>query len=213
MRYIAKPANTVVMNRDNEVAYRFFNGELTIGSPTANTNAADIMDFTERGKLTLMSYFKTDLSGKVETDSGCVNAEIMGLGTFGSGDNWGISRGIFYEAPPITPGETAVAAVPGIWYRVIKNSVVYKGVTYRPNETFISDGTITAATTTDGGTFALTFPEFVENEKADRDAQFRQKRMLTGRESVDYQDMNQQGFAPRNAIAPGTIGTGYGWTE
>ena len=213
MRYIAKPANTVVMNRKNEVAYRFDNGELIIGNPTLGILAADTMDFTERGDLTLMNYFKTDLAGNTEADSGFVPAEIKGLGTFGSGANWGISRGIFYEAPPITPGETSVAAVPGIWYRVIKNSVVYKGVTYRPNETFISDGTITAATTTDGGTFALTFPEFVENEKANRDAQFREKRMLTGRESIDYQDMNQQGFAPRNGIDAATIGTGYGWTE
>ena len=213
MRYIAKPANTVVMNRDNEVAHRFFNGELIIGNPTANTLAADKMDFTERGKLTLMSYFKTDLAGKTETDSGFKAAEIMGLGIIDTDPQLDISRGIFYEAPPITPGTTAIAAVPGIWYRVIKNSVVYKGVTYRPNETFISDGTITAATTTDGGTFAITFPELVENEKADRDAQFREKRMLTGRESVDYQDMSQQGFAPRNGIDAATIGTGYGWTE
>ena len=45
------------------------------------------------------------------------------------------------------------------------------------------------------------------------DAQFREKRMFTGRESVDYYNPVEGGFEPRNAIAAGTIGTGYGWTE
>lgn len=213
MRYIAKPANTVVMDRKNEVAYRFFNGELIIGNPTLNTLAADKMDFTERGDLSIMSYFKTDLAGKTEADSGFKAKEIMGLGTFGAGTQWDITRGIFYEAPPITPGVTTVAEVAGIWYRVIKGSVTYAGVKYRPNETFISDGTTTTTGTTDGGTFAITFPEFTQNDKADRDDQFREKRMLTGRESTDYQNLTLGGFEPRNAIADGTIGTGYGWTE
>ena len=213
MRYIAKSANTVVMNRKNEVAHRFFNGELIIGNPTLNTLAADKMDFTERGKLTLMSYFKTDLAGKTETDSGFIAAEIMGLGIIDTDPQLDISRGIFYEAPPITPGSATVAAVAGIWYRVLKGSVTYAGVKYRPNETFISDGTTTETATTDGGTFAITFPEFTQNDKADRDAQFREKRMFTGRESTDYQNLTIGGFEPRNAIAAGTIGTGYGWTE
>jgi len=206
MRYIAIADNLVLYQKNGEAKYRFYNGELIIGDPTLNTLAADKMDFQDADDKALAHVYKTDLAGATTAVS-----EMMGLGGIDVTGTYEVSRGLFFEAPPIGIGATTVEAVANICYTVLKGNVTYAGTTYYPNEQFFSDGTITTTTGTDG-VFALALRHQGLNDKVLRNHHFMDKLLLDGDEPANYQIMSLGGFEPRNSISTVDIGdSGYGW--
>jgi len=210
MRYVASAQELVLLQKNGARRHRFFNGELVVGDPTLNTLAADKIDFsvrTDDGE-TLMRIYDTDAAGKAEADSGVDLGQLCGLGALATG-----VRGLFFEAPPIEIGATAVPATKGLWYKVIKGEVSYAGKTYRINEIFCADGTTVVAAGETGSLFGLIYYKPRLDEKGDRNAHFKLKHLMVGDETPDYHFYDVSGFEPRNGMTTTDIGIGAGWTR
>lgn len=135
MRYISFYDEFALHNRNGNVRHKFWQGELIVGDPTTKTGTGNAID-------TAANATDPGLELMPLVPAGATRDIICGMGVLNA------------VATAIAPGDTSVAAIVGKTYVVTIGTVTYKTVAYTVGQTFVADGTVTAAT---GDTAAARF--------------------------------------------------------
>lgn len=189
-RYISQHDRLVLYKNNGTRAVRFDYG-VFIGTITAIASAVD-------NDLNLMMY-KPDWLGAedpFDTITETKAKQRAGLGDLASATKRNANFD-WFEAPLLTAGDDAVAAVEGTYYIVNSGRVTYDGTTYRKGQTFyVADDAVTATTAPSGyagSQFSLYFPPSLSNKPNQYYAEnFKLKFLEQGDEYASY--YNQDGL-------------------
>lgn len=217
MRYISQFNDLVLYRNNGEIAHKFKNGVLVCGDSTTRNGTnlttdalpytVDYYAYSSATETEIMQTLESVIATR-ESEADWVRIEKIGLGYLRKlgydnttalaslADGW---RGIFFEAPVITPGATTIPAVANIRYEVLSGSVVYDGVTYTVGDIILSDGSTT--TTSGTGTFALAIPTALKNTVDQMEAEaFAQAHLLKPTDAIGYWNKINGGYTASSSM-------------